>query len=226
MDNILKLISQNLSSGFQTTELSTAAVFSMLLMVTVLALYEFFVYRFVSKRAFYAKQFNIALAIVPYFISTIIMTLQSSLVITLGTIGALAIVRFRTAVKDPIDMVYLLWSVHTGITVGCGLYELAILTSLVVTAMLIALDILPMSRAPYLLVAQLSQPDEEEKLLAVVREFSRSPRVKSRSFSSRGLDVIIELRCTKCQELSQRLSELPELKRFSLIAHDSEDVVH
>ena len=220
-----ELIANNLKTGFSIEELSTTAVAAMLLMVTVLAVYEFIVYRFVSKRAFYAKQFNIALAIVPYFISTIVLTLQSSLVITLGTIGALAIIRFRTAIKDPIDMVYLLWSVHIGITVGSGLYELAILTSLAVTVMLIVLDLLPMSRAPYLLVAHLDSAGDEEKLMTLVDEYCSRPRVKSRSFSSKGLDLIVELRCKKCAELTERLTELPEVSRFSLIAHDSEDVI-
>lgn len=222
----LQLILNNLQAGFRTQELTTTAILAVLVMVTVMAVYEFCIYRFVSKRSFYAKQFNIALAVLPYFIATIIMTLQSNLVITLGTIGALAIIRFRTAVKDPIDMVYLLWSVHTGITVGCGLYEVAILTSLVVTILLIVLDLLPMTRAPYLLVAHMEKPGDEKVLLEAVREFARSPRVKSRSFSAQGLDLIVELRCTRCPELAARLSELPELKRFSLIAHDSEDVIH
>lgn len=222
----LQLIFQNLQSGFGTQELNTTTILSVLLMVTVLALYEFVIYRFVSKRAFYAKQFNIALAILPYFIATIVMTLQSSLVITLGTIGALAIVRFRTAVKDPIDMIYLLWSVHTGIIVGSGLHELAILTSLAATVLLIVLDLLPMSRAPYLLVAHMDKPEDEAVLMAQVEEFSRKPRVKSRSYSAHGLDLIVELRCTRCPELAQRLSQLPELVRFSLITHDSEDVIH
>ena len=78
-------------------------------MVAILAIYEFFVYRIVSHRSFYNKSFNITTAILPFFISSIILCLQSNLVITLGTIGALAIIRFRTSVKDPVDMLYLLW---------------------------------------------------------------------------------------------------------------------
>ena len=222
----LQLISQNLMSGFGVKELNTTTILSVLLMVTVLALYEFVIYRFVSKRAFYAKQFNIALAILPYFIATIVMTLQSSLVITLGTIGALAIIRFRTAVKDPIDMIYLLWSVHIGIVVGSGLYELAVLTSLAATVLLVLLDLLPMSRAPYLLVAHMEKAEDEAKVMEEVKKFARNPRVKSRSYSARGLDIIVELRCSKCETLAQELSVLPELIRFSLITHDSEDVIH
>lgn len=222
----LQLILQNFQAGFRTQDLTTTAIAAVLLMVTVLSVYEFCVYRFVSKRAFYAKQFNIALAIIPYFIATIVMTLQTNLVITLGTIGALAIIRFRTAVKDPIDMVYLLWSVHTGITAGCGLYEVAILTSLVVTLLLVLLDVLPLGRAPYLLVAHLDKANDEKKLLDTVKNFSQQPRIKSRNFSAQGIDLVIELRCKQCTELISCLSEMPELERFSLIAHDSEDVIH
>jgi hypothetical protein len=91
-------------------------------MTGILSAYIFLIYRFVSKKSFYSKQFNLTLAIIPFFIATIIMTLQSNLIITLGTIGALAIIRFRTAIKDPMDMVYLLWAVHIGITCGAGQY--------------------------------------------------------------------------------------------------------
>lgn len=212
--------------GFQVQGLSTAAIAVTLAVVTVLAAYEFLIYRFVSKRSFYAKQFNIALAVLPYFIATIIMTLQSSLVITLGTIGALAIIRFRTAVKDPVDMVYLLWSIHTGITVGSGLYELAVLTSLVVTVVLLVLDRLPMARAPYLLAVHAEKSEDEQTILALVGQFARGIRVKSRSYSSAGLDLIIELRCRQQPALSSALTASEAVSRFTLIAHDSEDVIH
>ena len=98
---------------------------AVLLMVLVMSVYEFIVYRLVSHRSFYNKSFNISIAALPFFIATIILCLQSNLVITLGTIGALAIIRYRTAVKDPVDMLYILWSVHTGIVCGCQLYEVS-----------------------------------------------------------------------------------------------------
>jgi hypothetical protein len=135
-------------------------------MTGILSAYIFLIYRFVSKKSFYSKQFNLTLAIIPFFIATIIMTLQSNLIITLGTIGALAIIRFRTAIKDPMDMVYLLWAVHIGITCGAGQYELSILTSISVTVLMLLLDLLPLQKAPYLLIVNLSAQDgyEEEML--------------------------------------------------------------
>lgn len=143
---------EGVRDGFNNQEISTSQIIIMLIMVSLFSFYEFIIYRYVSKRSFYSKHFNISLAIIPFFIASIIRSLQSSLVVTLGTIGALAIIRFRTTVKDPLDMVYLFWSVHTGIVVGAGLYEAAFLTSLVVTIFLLILDFMPLGRAPYLLV--------------------------------------------------------------------------
>ncbi len=122
MTNIL----ENLISTYSNESITTTTIVSMLAMVLFLAVYEFIVYRFVSHRSFYNKSFNIAVAILPFFISAIILCLQSNVVITLGTIGALAIIRFRTAVKDPVDMLYLLWSVFIGIICGGQLYEVGI----------------------------------------------------------------------------------------------------
>ena len=101
---------ENIINTYSNESVTTVTIISVLLMVLFLAVYEFLVYRFVSHRTFYNKSFNISLAIIPFFIATIILCLQSNLVITLGTIGALAIIRYRTVVKDPIDMVYILFS--------------------------------------------------------------------------------------------------------------------
>ncbi len=154
----LGLLWNYIKDGFNNPQVPAGLIVSVLLMTVVLGLFEYLVYRFVSKRSFYSKQFNITLAIIPLFIATIIMTLQSNLLITLGTIGALAIIRFRTAIKDPIDMVYLLWSVFIGITCGSGLFEVAIITSLVVTVLLLVLDLVPLRKPPFILVVNASDP--------------------------------------------------------------------
>ena len=116
----------------------------------------------VSHRSFYNKSYNITIAILPFFISTIILCLQSNLVITLGTIGALAIIRFRTSVKDPVDMLYLLWSVFIGIICGCQLFEVGVLTSVFVTLVLIALEHLNFGRKPFVLIVRSTEDVEAD----------------------------------------------------------------
>ena len=131
---------ENIINSYSNESITTVTIISVLMMVLFLSIYEFLIYRFVSHRSFYNKSFNITIAILPFFISTIILCLQSNIIITLGTIGALAIIRFRTAIKDPVDMLYLLWSVYIGIICGCQLFEVGVLTSILVTVVLVVLD--------------------------------------------------------------------------------------
>lgn len=219
----LKYIIENIVSVYKYSGIETSIVYSVLLMVLLLSIYEFIVYRLVSHRAFYNRSFNICIAVLPLFISTIILSLQSNIVITLGTIGALAILRFRTAVKDPVDMLYLLWSVHTGITCGCQLYRVSILTSLAVTIMLICMEHISFGKRPVVLVIHCA-PEAESSILERIKMHTRRFRVKSRNFTERGLDMVLELSVKDLGKLTDDIREAAA-ERFSVIEYDSDDVL-
>ncbi len=89
-----------------------------LAVTTVLALYIFFIYRMVTRKTFYAKTFNLSLIAMAIITAAIILTIQSNIVLSLGMVGALSIIRFRTAIKDPLDLVFLYWSISMGIICG------------------------------------------------------------------------------------------------------------
>ena len=216
-------IADYIKDGMYVPELSLTMVLSVLLMVFVLSMYEFLVYRIVSRRAFYNRSFNISITAMPFFIATIILCLQSNLVITLGTIGALAILRYRTAVKDPVDMLYLLWSVHTGIVCGCGLYQVGILTSIAATLVLVLMEHLTLGKRPLILVMHLDE-GAEEQVLPKLKETVSSMRIKSRSRTSRGMDYVAEISAKDPGAVSALLSSLP-VERFSIVEYDSEDVL-
>lgn len=222
--NRLSAILANIAAGYGRDELTTTVILAVLLVVLALSAYEFAVYRLVSHRAFYNKAFHISIAVLPFFIATIILCLQSNLVITLGTIGALAILRFRTAVKDPVDMLYLLWSVHTGIVCGCQLYEVAVLTSLVVTVVLLALENLAFGKKPFVLVLH-SAENLEQQLLALLEQHSKRCKVKSRNFTARGVDLAVEMTLKDPAALTAALQQMAGVERFSLIEYDAEDIV-
>ena len=220
MSNLL----ENLISTYSNESITTTTIVTMLGMVLLLAVYEFVVYRFVSHRSFYNKSFNITIAVLPFFISAIILCLQSNVVITLGTIGALAIIRFRTAVKDPVDMLYLLWSVFIGIICGCQLYEVGILTCIVVTLVLLLLENLTFGRKPYVLIVH-SDKDIEDDLLKLFESKKISNRFKSRNFTSKGYDYAIEFTYKDIKELNQELSKNERISKYSIIEYDADDIV-
>ena len=215
---------ENILGVYSSEVINTTTLLAVLAMVLFLAVYEFIVYRFISHKSFYNKSFNIAIAILPFFIATIILCLQSNIVITLGTIGALAIIRFRTAVKDPVDMIYLLWSVHTGIICGCQLYEVAVITSLIVTILLFVLQNLSFFKKPYVLVAH-TKKDCEEDLISTLKGYTKHYRIKSRSYTSDGMDYAIEFKSSKVKELTSELGENKKVERFSIIEYDFDDIV-
>ncbi len=221
--NIIPRIFNNIAGTYENPIIDATTTVSVLTVVLLLALYEFLIYRIVSHRSFFNKSFNICIAILPFFIATIILCLQSNVVITLGTIGALAIIRFRTAVKDPVDMLYILWSVYIGIVCGCQLYEVAVLTSLVVTVFLILLNRVSLGKAPFLLVLH-CRPEQEDEVFQEIKAQCRKYRVKSRNYTSRGMDYVIEFSVKAPEKLAQGLRE-KEVERFSIISYDGEDVI-
>jgi uncharacterized membrane protein YhiD involved in acid resistance len=215
---------ENIFNTYSNESITTTTILSVLLMVLCLAVYEFIVYRFVSHRSFYNKSFNITIAILPFFISTIILCLQSNVVITLGTIGALAIIRFRTAVKDPVDMVYLLWSVFVGIVCGCQLYVVGVITSIFVTILLIILDHVNFGRKPYVLILH-SREEFESELEKILNEKKVNYKIKSRNYTSKGYDYVIEFLYKEIKELNKILSKNKAIDKYSIIEYDADDIV-
>ena len=203
---------------------STERLILCIAFVLFLSLYEYLIYKYVCKRSFYNRAFHISIAIIPFFIAAIILCLQSNLIITLGTIGALAIIRFRTAVKDPIDMIYILWAVFIGISVGSGLYEVAVITSLTVTVVLALLNLARPSNPPFNLVIH-SKKGGEDEIFNVLKNNTKKFIVKSRNYSEQGIDLFIEIFISDPQTLSDELSKLDKTEKFSILEYNYDDIV-
>lgn len=222
---IIWAIKDAIANSFQNQEITTSVLLAVLIMTGVLALYEFIVYQVVLRRSLYNKAFNMSIAVLPFFISTIILCLQSNLVITLGTIGALAIIRFRTAVKDPVDLIFVLWSIHIGITCGCQLYEIAILTSLLATAVLIVLNRLNIGMRSHILVLHCKSSDCESEIISLLKKDTRRYRVKSRNYTEKGMDYVFEIFTREIGALANDLEKSADIERFSLMEYDSDDIL-
>ena len=179
--------------GFTSMDITTGKIAATLIVTALLALYIFAIYRLVTRKVFYSKNFNISLAVMSLITSAIILAMQSNLVISLGMVGALSIVRFRTAIKDPMERAFLFWSISIGIICGAGLYEIALVTSVGVTVFILVLDMLPVGKAPMMLVVNSSEMNGEKAVLDVVGKYARYYKVKSRNLSKGRLDLVIEL---------------------------------
>jgi len=152
----------------------------------------------------------------------LILTMQSSVVLSLGMVGALSIVRFRTAVKDPMDLAFLFWSISVGIICGAGLAQVAVILSVVITVGILVLDQMPVAKAPMILVVNASDLDAEEAIVEVVKKYVKHVQVKSRNMTDVSLDLVMELRTGEGSALVREVKSVTGVTAVSLLAHDGE----
>ena len=125
-----------------SSDITPQRIIIVLLAALVLGLYVFVIYRMAVNNEFYSKDFNRTLVLMAVVTAGIVLAIQSNLVISLGMVGALSIVRFRTAIKSSIDLFFLFWAISIGIICGAGLYLLALMLSIIVTVGLFVTNIM------------------------------------------------------------------------------------
>ncbi len=220
------VLKKSFLEGVNVADFSITSVALTLAVTAVLGIYIYLVYRLISRKAFYSKSFNISLVAMAMITAAIILAIQSSVVISLGMVGALSIVRFRTAVKDPMDLVFLFWSISVGIICGAGLYGMALMLSLCVTIIVLLLDFLPTANAPMLLVLNAQDEKAEDEVTQIVSQYAGHYRVKSRNLTKSGMDMVMELRMKKGEaEMVRAINALPGVESVSLLCHDGENVI-
>ena len=208
--------------GFSSTEITTMTVLVALGIACALALYIFFVYRIVTRKTFYSKNFNITLAVITVITAALILTMQSSVVLSLGMVGALSIVRFRTAVKDPMDLAFLFWSISVGIICGAGLAQVAVILSVIITLGILVLDAMPVAKAPMILVVNADDLDAEDAVVKAVKKHVKHVNVKSRNMTDVSLDLVMELRTSEGSALVRDVKNVSGVTAVSLLSHDGE----
>ena len=221
--NFSDIFKNSFISMFSQTNISTSQIIMTLGITCIISLYIFAVYRLIIRKTFYNKNFNISLAALSLITAIVILTVQANIVISLGMVGALSIVRFRTAIKDPMDLVFLFWSISIGIACGAGMIEIAIVGSLLLTILIFLLDRIPVAKAANILVVNATgEAALMNEISEIVKTNSKYFKVKSRNLSDNSLDVVIELWGSKDEELICNLKAMEKVHSVSLMAHDGE----
>lgn len=215
------IIKKSVQEGFIDTNISTVKIVVTLVISFIIAIYTYFIYRYVTKTTFYNRNFNVTMAVISIITAGIVIAMQSNLAISLGMVGALSIVRYRTAIKEQLDLLFLFWSIGTGIVCGAGLYELAVLLALVVTVGILLLGIIPISASPYLIVINAENKEVEQEILENIKKYSPHYRIDSKNVRQSGMDMIIEIRSKRGNVLVDELSAMDGVISASLLYHDS-----
>jgi len=184
--------------------------------------YIFIVYRVTAKTAFFSKTYSISIGVIGVITTAIILAMQNSLAISLGMVGALSIIRYRTAIKDPMDLIFLFWAVGEGIMCGSGLIGLALIMCVVITAAIFVFSHFPVKRAPYLLIVNSEDAEVEARVTEIIKIHTKHFGIKSKNKTKLGIDLIFEIRTDNQQMLFDELNKIEKLTNVSLLAHDGE----
>lgn len=216
-----EIFKKSFLEGYASTELTVTSIAACLLITALLGAYVFVAYRIICRKAFYNKNFSISLVAVAVITAAIILAVQSNVVISLGMVGALSIVRFRTAIKDPLDLAFLFWAISIGIICGAGLAVIALAVTVILSVLLWLFNALPVARSPVLLLVT-AQDHQESEIMDTVGKFCKSASVKSRNLSSGLLDLTIELRTADEPALAAAVMALEGVSSVSIVTHDGE----
>lgn len=206
----------------ELSSISHATAGLYLLMAAAFGFYIFLIYRVVTRKSFYNKSFNLSLWVLTVIIAAIIIAISSNIVLSLGMVGALSIVRYRTAIKDPMDLVFLFWAIAEGIICGAGMPILAAMLAVVLSLGLFILDFLPKVKPMKILTVSAESKDWEDQILDAVKAHCKHYAVKSKVISGGNLNLVIEFSSEDERACIDTLAGLPGVSAVSSLTHDGE----
>ena len=160
-----------------------------------LGLFIFIIYRKTFAGVMYSTSFGVSLIAMTMVTTLIILAVTSNVVLSLGMVGALSIVRFRTAVKDPLDIVYLFWAIAVGIVLAAGMIVLAVVGSVIIGVVLVVFCRLRGGPAtPYIVVLQCESAESEKLARSYLAEHTDKNKLKSKSVQGSFVELNIEVR--------------------------------
>lgn len=218
------IFKKNFIEKFTTENITVLQILGVLCLVAVISVYIFGIYRLVTRKTFYSKNYNISIAALSLITAAIILAVQSNIVISLGMVGALSIVRFRTAIKDPMDLCFLFWAIAVGICCGAHMAEIAIILSLFMTILVFVLEKIPVGKAPMILVVNMNKMETELALIQIIKQYCKYFKIKSRSVRENNCNLVIEVRTKEEYKIVQSLEKIEGVKNVSLVSHDGEAV--
>ena len=217
------------NDNFKSSFLEEIASFSILDMVIALALafamglFINFIYRKTFRGVMFSKTFGVALMALTMITTLVILAVTSNVVLSLGMVGALSIVRFRTAIKEPLDIAFLFWSIAVGIVLGAGLIPLAVFGSIVIGGMLLLFAKRRGADAPYLLVLRCRNEAAEQAAAAALAGQVKRSAVKSKTVTDAGIELTLEVALSSAAtSFVNALNSIEGVESASLVSYNGD----
>ena len=189
----------------------------------VIGLFIFVIYKKTLTGVMYSTGFALTLVGLALVTTLVIMAVTSNVVLSLGMVGALSIVRFRAAIKEPVEIVFLFWSLAVGIVIGAGMIPLAIIGSVIIGLILLLFANRKIHSNPYILVLTLDNEEAEGNALGILEQSVEHFVVKSKTVNSAGIELTAELRTKNAATaFVNQIQSVSGVKNATLVSYNGE----
>ena len=189
----------------------------------VIGLFIFVIYKKTLTGVLYSNGFALTLVGLSLVTTLVIMAVTSNVVLSLGMVGALSIVRFRAAIKEPVEIVFLFWSLAVGIVIGAGMIPLAVIGSVIIDLILLLFANRKVRHNPYILVLSCADEGAETAALELLGRNTAHWQVKSKTVTASGIELTAELRARDASTaFVNEISRLPGVGNATLVSYNGE----
>lgn len=212
-------------SGFleSISEFSVTDVIIGMLFALVIGLFIFLVYQKTFTGVMYSTGFAMTLIGLSLVTTLVIMAVTSNVVLSLGMVGALSIVRFRAAIKEPIEIVYLFWAIAAGIVIGAGMIPLAVIGSVIIGIVLLLFANRNLHDNPYILVLKCKTEEGEKEALQLLKQSVKRYVIKSKTVNDAGIELTAEIRMKDAAtEFVNRMNDILDVENTTLVSYNGE----
>jgi uncharacterized membrane protein YhiD involved in acid resistance len=205
------------------TEFSAVDTLIGMMFALVMGLFIFVVYKKTFNGVMYSTGFAMTLVGLSLVTTLVIMAVTSNVVLSLGMVGALSIVRFRAAIKEPMEIVYLFWAIAVGIVIGAGMIPLAVIGSVIIGLILMVFANRRIHDNPYILIFNCLNEAAEETAVLMTQKAVERFVVKSKTVNGAGIEVTAEIRMKDAEtSFVNRLNDIEGVNDVTLVSYNGE----
>ncbi|MCT4597266.1 MAG: DUF4956 domain-containing protein [Vallitalea sp.] len=194
-----------------------------MLMTLVLVIFIYWVYKKTYSGVMYSKNFNITIMLISTVTAMVMMVIGSNLALSLGMVGALSIIRFRAAIKDPKDIGFLFWGIAVGLSAGTGSYGIALIGSIIIAIILFVFNIPSNEEASYLLIIK-GNDIKIDKVTEIIKKNVPKYKLRMKSTNPVSQEIIYEVNLRKVSEdeLMKELKKIKQISTLNIVSHNGE----
>lgn len=221
--SILELFGLDIHGLGSDNALTIEQIIFIIFSVFILSLIILFVYKRAYQTTVYNKSLAVSIPVISMIISVIIISVSHNIILSLGMVGALSIVRFRTAIKNPFDTVFVFWAVGLGVTAGAGLMTIAVASTLIIAAAIFILLALELFVQSYYLIIRSNDVRDEEGILEKVKEIYGKYTLRNKTVRNNTLDITLEVKSKEDKTLLvNQLADIEGVSSVVLLSHQGD----